>query len=133
MLNLESGGTGFFLVIEGAQEYIDAGKPDGDISGIETDDKTGKVTIKLTDQDGTILNVLAMNFAGVVPGDTPFENLSADPPPGIGPYKFTKSVPNREFVMEKNTELRHPGHPEGQHRHDHDQDREVGRAARRRT
>ncbi len=31
------------------QEYIDAGKPDGDISGIETDDKTGEVTIKLTE------------------------------------------------------------------------------------
>ena len=68
VLNLESGATGFFLVIEGAQEYIDAGKPDGDISGIETDDKTGEVTIKLTSEDGTILNVLAMNFAGHRPG-----------------------------------------------------------------
>jgi peptide/nickel transport system substrate-binding protein len=113
VLNLESGATGFFLIIEGAQEYIDAGKPDGDISGIETNDETGEVTIKLTGPDGTILNVLAMNFAGVVPGDTPFENLSADPPPGIGPYALTSSVPNREFVMEKNKNFNIPGIPKG--------------------
>ena len=42
VLNLESGGSAFFLGIEGAQEYVDAGKCDGDITGIETDDKTGK-------------------------------------------------------------------------------------------
>jgi peptide/nickel transport system substrate-binding protein len=113
VLNLESGATGFFLIIEGAQEYIDAGKPNGDISGIETNDETGEVTIHLTGRDGTILNVLAMNFAGIVPGDTPFENLSADPPPGVGPYMFTKSVPNREFVMEKNKNFNIPGIPKG--------------------
>ena len=113
VLNLESGATGFFLIIEGAQEYVDAGKPEGDISGIETNDETGEVTIKLTGADGTILNVLAMNFSGVVPGDTPFENLSADPPPGVGPYKFTESVPNRQFVMEKNKNFNIPGIPKG--------------------
>jgi peptide/nickel transport system substrate-binding protein len=113
VLNLESGATGFYTVIEGAEEYVEAGKADADIPGIETDDKTGEVTLKLTKKDGTILNVLAMNFAGVVPGDTPFKNLSADPPPGIGPYKITKSVPNREFVMEKNANFDIPGIPKG--------------------
>jgi len=113
VLNLESGASPFYEVIEGATEYIEAGKPEGDISGIETDDRTGKVTIKLTAEDGTILNILAMNFAGVVPGDTPFKNLSADPPPGIGPYMITKSVPNREFVMEKNANFNIPGIPKG--------------------
>jgi peptide/nickel transport system substrate-binding protein len=113
VLNLESGATAFYLIIEGAQEYVDAGKPEGDISGIETNDETGEVTIKLTGPDGTILNILAMTFAAVVPGDTPFENLSADPPPGVGPYKITKSVPNREFVMEKNANFNIPGIPKG--------------------
>jgi peptide/nickel transport system substrate-binding protein len=113
VLNLESGATGFYLIIEGAQEYIDAGKADGDISGIETNDQTGEVTIRLTGRDGTILNVLAMNFAGIVPGDTPFRNMSADPAPGVGPYMFTKSVPNREFVMEKNPNFNIPGIPKG--------------------
>src|SRR5918992_1002716 len=111
VLNLESGATGFYLIIEGAQEYVDAGKPNGDISGIETNDDTGEVTLTLTRRDGTILNVLAMNFAGIVPSDTPFRNLSADPPPGVGPYMFTESVPNREFVMEKNPNFNIPGIP----------------------
>ena len=99
----------------GAQEYVDAGKCDGDISGITTDDKTGDITIKLTAPDGSFTNVLAMWFAGLVPGDTPFKNLTEDPPPGVGPYKVTESVPNRQFVLEKNAELRpnlgpeHPG------------------------
>jgi peptide/nickel transport system substrate-binding protein len=113
VLNLESGATSFFLIIEGTQEYVDAGKPEGDISGIETNDETGEVTINLTGPDGTILNILAMNFAGIVPGDTPFEILSADPPPGVGPYRFTKSVPNREFVLEKNPHFNIPGIPKG--------------------
>ena len=59
VLNLESGGSAFFFGIEGAQEYIDAGKCDGDISGIETDDKTGKITINLTEPDGSFSHVLA--------------------------------------------------------------------------
>jgi len=102
VLNLESGGSAFYLVIDGAQEYIDAGKCEGDIKGIETDDKTGKITIKLSEPDGSFSNVIAMWFAGLVPGDTPCKNLTEDPPPGVGPYVVTKSVPNREFVMEKN-------------------------------
>ena len=95
MLNLESGGRAFYLVIEGAQEYLDAGKADGDISGITTDDETGEITIKLTEPDGSFPHVLAMWFAGLVPGDTPFKNMTEDPPPGVGPYMVTESVPNR--------------------------------------
>ena len=58
VLNLESGGSAFFLPIEGAQDYIDAGKCNGDISGIETDDKTGKITINLSEADGSFSNCL---------------------------------------------------------------------------
>src|SRR5688572_18951057 len=49
VLNLESGGSAFFLGIEGAQDYVDASKCEGDISGIETDDKTGAITINLSE------------------------------------------------------------------------------------
>jgi peptide/nickel transport system substrate-binding protein len=103
VLNLESGGSAFFLVIDGAQDYIDAGKCDGDIKGITANDETGDITIKLTEPDGSFSNVLAMWFVGLVPGDTPCKNLTENPPPGVGPYKITESVPNRQFVMEKNT------------------------------
>jgi peptide/nickel transport system substrate-binding protein len=113
VLNLESGGSAFFLVIKGAQEYVDAGKPEGDISGIEADDATGKITITLNEPDGSFSNVLTMNFAGLVPGDTPFKNLTKTPPAGVGPYKITKSVPNREFVMERVKDFNLPGLPQG--------------------
>jgi peptide/nickel transport system substrate-binding protein len=113
VLNLESGATGFYLGIEGAEEYVEAGKANADIPGIETNDQTGEVTINLLEPDGTFLNVIAMNFAGIVPGDTPFENLSDDPPPGVGPYTITESTPNRQFVLEKNKNFNIPGIPKG--------------------
>jgi peptide/nickel transport system substrate-binding protein len=109
----ESGGSGFFLGIVGAEEYAEAGEEKGDIKGIVTDDQSGKVTINLTEPDGTFTNVLATNFAGMVPGDTSFEILTKNPPPGVGPYTITKSVPNREYVMEKNKNFNIPGIPKG--------------------
>ena len=112
VLNLESGGSAFYQTIEGATEYLDKGDPEGDITGIKTDDKTGEITITLTEPDASFSNILAMWFAGLVPGDTPFENLTEDPPPGIGPYMITESVPNREFVMEKNPEFEALGIPD---------------------
>jgi peptide/nickel transport system substrate-binding protein len=102
VLNQESGGSAFYLVIEGAQEYVDAGECNGDISGIDADNKTGTITINLTEPDGSFSHVLSMWFAGLVPGDTPCENLTENPPPGVGPYMITESVPNRQFVMERN-------------------------------
>src|ERR687892_630987 len=95
VLNLESGGSAFFLGIEGAQDY------------------SGGITIRLTEPDGTFSNVLAMNFAGLVPSDTPFRNLTKDPPPGVGPYTITESVPNRQFVMERVKGFDVPGIPPG--------------------
>ena len=113
VLNLESGGAPFYEGIVGADEYVKAGKPEGDISGIKPDDATGKVTIELKAPDGTFSNVLAMNFAGIVPSGTPFRNMTKDPPPNYGPYTFTKSVPNREFVMEQVKGFDAPDIPKG--------------------
>ena len=113
VLNLESGGSAFFLGIAGAEEYVENRKPNADIHGIEADDETGEIAIRLTQPDGTFSNALAMTFAGLVPGDTPFENLTKEPPPGIGPYEITESVPNRKFVLEKNDRFNLPGIPKG--------------------
>jgi len=101
VLALESGGAPFYQGIEGAEEYLKAEDDEADISGIETDDESGEITITLVEPDATFSNVLAMNFAGLVPGDTEFKNLTEEPPPGVGPYELTESVPNRQFVMEK--------------------------------
>lgn len=101
VLNLESGGAPFYQVIEGAEDYLAGNDPEADISGIETDDESGEITITLTEADSSFANVLAMNFAGLVPGDTEFKNLTESPPPGVGTYEITESVPNRQFVMER--------------------------------
>jgi peptide/nickel transport system substrate-binding protein len=114
VLNLESGAAPYYEVIEGADAYLSGGNSDADISGIETNDKTGEITIDLTAPEGAFSFVLAMNFSAIVPGDTPFENMSKDPAPGVGPYMFTKAVPNREFVLEKNPNFKEdtvPGVP----------------------
>ncbi len=105
VLNLESGGSAFYFPIEGAEAYVKAGKADGDITGITADDATGEITIKLTSAVGSFSNVLAMDFAGIVPSTTKFANLSANPPPGVGPYKITSSKPTTEFTLEKNADF----------------------------
>ncbi len=115
VLNLESGGAPYYEVIDGATAYLSGGNPEADISGIVTNDKTGEITIELTAAEAAFSNVLAMNFAALVPGDTPFENMTKDPAPGVGAYMFTKSIPNREFVLERNPKFREgliPGIPE---------------------
>ncbi len=113
VLNLESGGAPFYEAIVGADKYIKGGKAEADISGITTDDETGEVSIELNEADGSFMNVLAMNFAGVVPGDTPFKNMTKTPPPGVGAYEITKSVPNREFVLQQVADFNVPDIPKG--------------------
>ena len=105
VLNLESGGSAFYLGIEGAEEYVKSGKAKGDISGISADDSTGEITIKLKEADGSFPYVLAMDFAGIVPGDTPFENASKNPPAGVGPFKLENVRQNRGFELVKNASV----------------------------
>ncbi len=102
VLNLESGGTGFYQNIVGAEDYIEGGKARADIEGIDADDQTREITIKLNEPDGSFPYTLAMDFAGVVPGDTPFENQTKDPPPGVGPYKLENVRQNRGYTLAKN-------------------------------
>jgi peptide/nickel transport system substrate-binding protein len=113
VLSLESGGSYLFEGIVGATDYVDGGDSAADIAGIEADDATGEVTVRLADADGTFSNVLATTFAGLVPARTPFENQTKSPPPGVGPYAITKSVPNREFVLERVEGFDLPDIPKG--------------------
>lgn len=101
VLNLESGGSSFYLGIEGAEKYVKGGKANADISGIETNNQTGEITIKLLKPDGRFPYILAMPFASLVPGDTPFKNMTKDPPPGVGPYEFKNVRINRGYDLAK--------------------------------
>jgi peptide/nickel transport system substrate-binding protein len=83
--------------IAGAEEF-QKGKVSS-ISGIQTDDATGRITIQLVAPYGPFLNVLAFPAAGLVPSGTPMKSLSNDPPPGVGPYEIESVVPNKSFAM----------------------------------
>jgi peptide/nickel transport system substrate-binding protein len=95
------GGKSFWTsYVEGAADF-DKGKAKS-ISGITTDDATGDITIKLATAYGAFGNVLAYPSAGLVPKGTPANNLSNDPPPGVGPYMITDVKPNRTYTLVKN-------------------------------
>jgi peptide/nickel transport system substrate-binding protein len=101
LLTAGSPAAAFFERVEGAEEYLNAGDPEGDIRGIRADDESGEITIELTEPDASFANALAMWFAAPVPRSTSFRNRSADPPPGVGPYEITEAAPGRRFVLEK--------------------------------
>jgi peptide/nickel transport system substrate-binding protein len=95
------GGKSFYTTyIAGAAAY-DSGKA-SDISGITTDNATGKITIKLTKPYGAFPNLIAFPSSSLIPSSTPMKVMSNNPPPGVGPYKFGKIVPNASYQLIKN-------------------------------
>ncbi|HEX7244864.1 MAG TPA: ABC transporter substrate-binding protein [Solirubrobacterales bacterium] len=97
---VSSPGSGFYETIVGAQKFAETKK--GGIGGIETDDKTGRITIDLTGPRGTFVNELALLFAAVLPSDTPAKNLTNDPPPATGPYMIAGVEPGRGWSYKRN-------------------------------
>jgi len=96
----DSPGVGFFTNIEGADEFSKTKK--GDISGITTDDATGKITIKLLKQQGDFQNILATIFAAPVPQGTSSKDQSTTPIPSTGPYQIQSYTPSRQFTLVRN-------------------------------
>jgi peptide/nickel transport system substrate-binding protein len=96
----DSPGVGFFTNIAGADEFSKTKK--GDISGITTNDTTGKITIKLLKPQGDFQNILATIFAAPVPTGTSSKDQSTHPIPSTGPYQIQSYTPNRQFVMIRN-------------------------------
>ncbi len=100
LFEIESPGSPFYEGIVGAEEFA-AGKAN-DIAGIETDDKTGQITIELTSPRGTFTNELAMLFVALLPADTPAKNMTTDPIPATGPYEIVESEPGRGWSYQRN-------------------------------
>jgi peptide/nickel transport system substrate-binding protein len=115
MINLEGGASPFYVTaIVGADEYQERGRANGDITGIETNDETRDITIRLNEANGQFPFLLAFEFAALVPSDTPFENATQDPPPGNGPYRIASVEGSRQIVLERNPNWRDiPGIPRG--------------------
>ncbi len=86
MLKMYSGGFPFYMVIVGAPEYLRNGG--ADISGIVTDNHSGRIVIHLSRPRSTFTQLLAVPFAAPVPADTPMRDQSFSPPPATGPYVF---------------------------------------------
>jgi len=106
-MKLNWGGKSFFTTnIVGAAAY-DSGKA-STISGIKTNDATGKITIKLVSPAkslrpyGAFPNVLAFPSAGLVPKGTPMTNEPNSPPPGDGPYMFSSVTANKGYTLVQN-------------------------------
>lgn len=101
VLRLNPAGAGYFLGIEGAEAYAEAGKDRGDVGGIDADDRTRDITITLVKPDGRLPNILAMTFAAPVPATTPFEDRTASPPPGVGQFRLTGVERGRGLRMSR--------------------------------
>lgn len=100
LFKLNSPGTTFYSDIVGAEEFAETKK--GGISGIEANDETGEITIRLTRPRGTFTNELALLFVAPLPPDTPAKNLTLDPPPATGPYAITEVDRGRGWSYARN-------------------------------
>jgi peptide/nickel transport system substrate-binding protein len=98
---LNSIGSPFYVAaIVGAEKFQKTKA--GGISGIETNDKTGKIVIELNAPRGTFLNELGLLLVAPVPADTPVKNMTTDPPPATGPYEIVKVEPGHEWSYVRN-------------------------------
>ncbi|HSE45314.1 MAG TPA: ABC transporter substrate-binding protein, partial [Gemmatimonadales bacterium] len=105
LFKLDSGGAPFYENIVGATDYAD-GKADT-ISGIKTDDATGKITIQLEKPSGTFENELGLMFAAPVPQSTPLDKDQTNtPPPSSGPFMISKSDPPNSYTLERNPQFK---------------------------
>lgn len=102
LLTMNSGGSPLFEDIVGVRRFMRTKK--GGIAGIRTDDRTGRITIRLREPSGTFTYALATLYAAPLPAGTPDEDLSAHPPPASGPYEIVASRPGRGWEYARNPE-----------------------------
>jgi peptide/nickel transport system substrate-binding protein len=86
-----SPGPSFYGTIVGASACAKRGTACDLSRGIETDDRAGTVTVRLTQPDPDILYKLALPTAFAVPGDTPRKAVEDGSIPATGPYKFARA------------------------------------------
>lgn len=115
-LKIPWGGSGEFIapIITGANAFSKGQAKS--ISGITTDDSTGKITVHLTAPYGPFDNVLAFPSLGLIPSGFPMKVEPTSPPPGVGPYMVTNIVPNQSYSVVKNPKwasMNIPGIPAG--------------------
>jgi peptide/nickel transport system substrate-binding protein len=115
-LKIPWGGDSTFITpnVVGAAAYA-AGKAKT-VSGVTTNNATGKIVIHLIAPYGPFDNVLAFPAFGLIPAGFPMKVQPTSPPPGVGPYMVTNIVPNASYSVVKNPEwakMNLPGIPAG--------------------
>jgi peptide/nickel transport system substrate-binding protein len=114
LLKLGSAWSGFYTGIEGATEFTEKGNFNADISGIETNDKTGEISVTLTEPDTKIMYALAEPYAAPTPASKSPPKSLKQPPPGVGPYTIEVVDFSREWVLRRNPKFPNiPGLPKG--------------------
>ena len=94
------GPTSFYSGIVGADK---CSTKKCDLSqGVVADDSAMTLTIHLTAPDTEFFDKLALPFAYVVPGNTPFKLTGNNVPPGTGPYMWQSYDPNKAAVLVRN-------------------------------
>lgn len=100
LFRINSVGSTFFTGIVGAEKFAETKK--GGIPGIETDDRSGKIVINLTQPSGTFSYILGLTYGALLPPDTPNEDQTTHPPPATGPYMITDVRPGRSWEYARN-------------------------------
>jgi peptide/nickel transport system substrate-binding protein len=100
LFRINSVGSTFFTGIVGGESFARTKK--GGIPGIETDDRSGKIVINLTEPSGTFSYVLGLPYAALLPADTPNEDQTESPPPATGPYMITDVRSGRSWEYARN-------------------------------
>lgn len=115
LLKLGSPWSSFYSpIIEGTEEFTAKGDMAGDISGIETNDQTGEISVTLTEPDTKILYALAEAYTSPTPAaKSPGKSLK-QPPPGTGPYIINVEDFSSLWTLERNPNyVEIPGVPKG--------------------
>jgi YVTN family beta-propeller protein len=84
--------------------------------GIEVDDATGRITIRLRRADPEFLYKLTFPHASVVPSGTPLRVAQTEPIPSTGPYRIARLDPDRELRLVRNPHFQswsHDARPDG--------------------
>jgi peptide/nickel transport system substrate-binding protein len=99
------GNPAMYSAIVGAAACIsDANKCDT-IAGIQTDDRAGRITFRLSQADPGFLDKLAVTLVVATPKDAP-DIESAKPLAGTGPYQISEFRKGEEMVLRRNLYFR---------------------------
>jgi peptide/nickel transport system substrate-binding protein len=83
------------------------------ISGITTDDATGKIVVNLVAPFAPIEDIFALAGTAPVPASTPMKNQANTGTIGDGPYMWSSITPNQKYTLVQNPKFDVPGIPKG--------------------